>query len=82
VKEALKELEEIRSDFKLYTPLEVVWDIDDLEKNPPWRDNISEDITDLYNYFITSDGDHLIELLYNALKKAENLNLDISIEAL
>lgn len=34
----------------------VIWDIDDMTKMPPWGKNISKDITDLSNYFVTSDG--------------------------
>ena len=65
------ELNIIAREFSHLSPSLVVWDIDNLEKNPPWDDEISEDITDLSNYFVTSDGKNLIlELLHfiNMLK--------------
>ena len=52
-------------------PKDVVWDIDDLSKQPPWKDNISGDITDLSDYFVTSGGEDFITLFFPALKKVE-----------
>lgn len=49
---ALKEVLDIRERLKLFPPQKVVWDIEDLQKQPPWLDEISDDITDLSNYFI------------------------------
>ena len=60
LKNAKEELEIIKSELKIIPVSEVIWDIDDLSKPIPWGDNISPDITDLSNYFITSDGDDLI----------------------
>jgi hypothetical protein len=82
VSAAIKELEEIRERLKEYKPSEVIWDIDELEKKPPWGENISQEINDLSNYFITSEGEDLINLLLNALKKAKSLNLGIEIESI
>lgn len=55
---------------------------DDLSKQPPWKDNISGDITDLSNYFVTSDGDDFITLFFHALQKAEELKEPLKIETL
>jgi 2,3-bisphosphoglycerate-dependent phosphoglycerate mutase len=57
----------------------IVWDFDDLSKSPPWGDNISEDVTDLSNYFGTSDGEDLFDILLHALKSShsEKTNLEI-----
>ena len=82
VKECLAELENIRNELKKYLPDKVVWDIDDLSKRPPWGDNISADITDLSNYFVTNEGEDFIEVLKEALEKALELNEKLLIEAM
>ena len=82
VKECLAELEIIRTELKKFLPDKVVWDIDDLSKRPPWGDNISADITDLSNYFVTNDGEDFIEVLKEALEKAIELNEKLLIEAM
>ncbi|MFC7394272.1 immunity 70 family protein [Scopulibacillus cellulosilyticus] len=79
---AIKELDEIKDKLKNYSPSQVVWDIDNLSKNPPWGDNISNDITNLSNYFVTSEGEDLISLLRTALEKGLKTNSDVYIESL
>jgi hypothetical protein len=64
---ALSDLHTIRQQLARYSPSQVVWNIDDLEAKPPWGDSISSDITDLSNYFITSDGNNLFQVLINAV---------------
>lgn len=82
VSDALAEVREIQLKLKEYEPDKVVWDIEDLSVQPPWGSDISEDITDLSNYFVTSDGEDLITLLLHALEKAKELNLPIEIESI
>jgi hypothetical protein len=43
---AIKEIDEIEENLKNYSPSQVIWDIEDLSKTPPWGDNISGEITD------------------------------------
>ena len=81
-KECLAELEIIRNELKKYLPDKVVWDIDDLSKRPPWGDNISADITDLSNYFVTNEGEDFIEVLKEALEKTLELKEKLLIEAM
>ncbi|UNU43586.1 hypothetical protein EAO27_13310 [Sphingopyxis sp. YF1] len=64
---ALSELAQISSELAAFPPSAVVWDIDDRTKQPPWGDNISEDITNLANYFVTSTGRDLIVTVTEAL---------------
>jgi len=66
--ELIHQLEEIRKKLKAYSPNEVIWDIEDITKQPPWGNNISPSITDLSNYFVTSDGRDLINQMIEALK--------------
>ena len=70
------------SELKKLSVSKVIWDIDDLAKPMPWGNNISSDITDLSNYFITSDGEDLITILAHAIEKAIELGSDISIESI
>ncbi|RYI28803.1 hypothetical protein EVU96_12785 [Bacillus infantis] len=79
---AKKELESIKKNLQKYGPSQVIWDIEDLSKRPPWGVNISNDITNLSNYFITSEGKDLIELLMNALEKGQKTNSDVYIESI
>lgn len=54
---AIGELAVISAELRDLSPDHVIWDIEDLSKQPPWGNDISEDITDLSNYFVTSDGE-------------------------
>lgn len=78
----MKKLEEICSLLQLISPEKVVWDIEDLSKQPPWGANISEEITDLSNYFATSSGENLIILLKHALDKSKELKVSLKIDTL
>jgi len=79
---AIEELKEIQSELQKYSVNNVVWDIEDLTKQPPWGKDISKDITDLSNYFVTSDGEDFITIFSHALEKARKLQSDIIIESL
>lgn len=76
---AKDELIKIRAGLKKFNPSKIVWDKTDLNKRPPWGDNISKDITDLSNYFVTSDGKDLFDVLFEAIDNAieEKSNLTI-----
>jgi len=79
---AKDEIEIIKNKLKEIPISKVVWDIDDLSKPMPWGNNISSDITDLSNYFVTSDGEDLITIIVHAIDKAIELQADISIESM
>ena len=78
---AIVELKKIQLELQAFSPDKVVWDIDDLSKQPPWGKNISNDITNLSNYFVTSDGEDFITIFFNALEKAKKLQMDLTIES-
>ena len=46
------------------------------------EDNISKDITDLSNYFVTSDGEDFLTVFKHALEDSQESDLPIEIEAL
>lgn len=79
---AIKELDAIARNLKKFSYDNVIWDIEDLTKQPPWGKDISSDITDLSNYFVTSDGEDLITVLRNALEKGKELNADVRIDSI
>lgn len=78
--ETLKEIFLIREKFKSFSPQNIIWDIEDLSRQPPWGDRISKDITDLSNYFITCDGKDLFEEIIKALHESKAEEQDIIIE--
>lgn len=82
INDAINELVEIKKGLEKLPPQEVVWDIENLELMPPWGNDISSEITNLSNYFVTSEGEDLITLLNNALNKAKNLNEDICVDTM
>lgn len=66
--QALVELAEVRHSLSQLSPQKVIWDLEDRSKRPPWGSEISTDITDLSNYFVTSTGRDLISVIQEALE--------------
>jgi len=66
--QALQELNQISTELSQLTPDKIVWDFEDPKARPPWGDNISDDITDLSNYFVTSTGRDLIDTIRQCLE--------------
>ena len=79
---AISELKQIKEGLKRFSSEQVVWDIEDLSKQPPWGNKISPDITDLSSYFVTSDGEDFIGVLERALKTAAEEGDALKIESL
>lgn len=82
VKYARRELEEIQSRLAEFPPSDIVWSFEDLSQRPPWGDNISEDITNLANYFVTSGGNDLITVMFEVFNEAEEYRKNIKIISL
>lgn len=82
IEAALEELKDIKERLKEYSPSQVIWDIEDINKRPPWGDNISDEITDLSNYFVTSDGEDFINLLKSALEKGLKTKSEVLIDSI
>ena len=82
IDKALEELSIIKKELKAFSPEKVVWDIEDLSKQPPWGNDISKDITDLSNYFVTSDGKDFLTVFSHALEKAKEINDKIEIKSM
>lgn len=76
---AIKELESIKQGLAMLSPDKMIWDIENLSAQPPWGTNISSDITNLSNYFVTSDGEDFITIFNHALEKANELNYGLKL---
>lgn len=76
---AQKELDTIAAELAAFAPDKVVWDIEDLSAQPPWGTRISDRITSLANYYVTSDGQDFIGRLHEALDTARQLERDLLI---
>lgn len=76
---AITELETIRDELKKLPPSAVIWDYENMDKKPPWGDNISSSITDMGNYYVTNDGKDMIEQFFLAFKDAEKEHVPITI---
>lgn len=77
---AKQELKQIKKELSFFLPDQVVWDIDDLSKQPPWKNHISHTNTSLENYFITCDGQDFIEVFQNTLDTAIEIKEDVLIQ--
>lgn len=82
VDKAREELKIIREELAEYSPDKVVWDIEDLDKQSPWGEDISPDITNLSNYFITCDGDDIFEEFFKALHESQVERQNVMLENL
>ena len=81
VPNAKVELNTIESELKKLPPDKVIWDMEDLGKQPPWGTKISNQITDLSNYFVTSDGRDFLTIFHKALDAAMEIEKDIIISS-
>jgi hypothetical protein len=70
-KGAIDELESIRKMLAVIAPDQVVWDHGDRSASPPWGANISPAITSLANYFVTSRGENIFQVLLKAFEEAD-----------
>lgn len=77
VPDARKELQVIQDRFKAISYKDVIWDIDNLNTKPPWGDEISESITSLSNYFVTSNGEDIFKVIFEAFDKAIEVKWDV-----
>jgi len=79
IDDVIVELKTIRVELAKYSPSSVIWDFDDRSKEPPW-DDISPDITSMENYFVTSTGRDLLNLLSETFEYAKKKGVGVTIE--
>jgi hypothetical protein len=76
---AANELAIVRKRLEKFPPNEVVWDFRNRKARPPWGDTISDQITSLSNYFVTSDGKDLMEVMFTVFDTADKTKKNIVI---
>ena len=76
------ELNHIKSELQHFDIGQVVWDIEDRSKQPPWGDNVADRITDLSNYFVTSDGKDLFDVFASATGACRRVKRNLAIKSL
>ncbi len=80
--DAKKEVYKIKEELKKFPPADVVWGFENQRIKPPWGDEVSSDINDLSNYFVTSDGDDLFTVLEKAMETSIEIEEDLQIKSL
>ncbi len=76
---AESELGAIREGLASFAPKDVVWDFENRVAKPPWGDAINPEIRSLADYFVTSDGKDLIDVLREASREAIRVKKDVEI---
>lgn len=66
---ALAEIRIIRNELAHLPPDRVIWSLENRTLQPPWSSNISKDINNLADYFVTAHGRDLIMLLIEVLEE-------------
>ena len=77
--DALRELDEIQRGLFALPADQVVWDAEDRTARPPWGDQIAPTITNLGNYWWTSDGRDLFAVLREALVTARDTGQPLTV---
>lgn len=78
--QAAKELNTARDLLSNLPPDNVVWDMAQPEKQPPWGSNIAASITSLGNYFVTANGEDLVFEILTLLQVAEKNNVGVAVK--
>lgn len=81
VKDGRLELENIRQELQYFPPSKVVWNFENLDENPPWGNDISPHIANLSNYFVTSEGDDLFEVMILAYNTSLQIKKDVIVKS-
>jgi 2,3-bisphosphoglycerate-dependent phosphoglycerate mutase len=64
---AVAELDQIREEMRKRPPSDLVWDAEDPSRQPPWGENVRNDVADLASAFVTHDGRGLFEIFDEAV---------------
>ena len=77
IESGIAELLSIQEELKKFQPQDIIWDFEDLSVTPPWGNHIASHIINLSQYFITSSGSDLFEVMLTcfrfALEKGQNV---------
>jgi len=81
VSTARREFAQAREALSGMPPSAVVWDVEDLSRRPPGGEAVDPAISNLSEYFLTNDGENLIEVIDKALAQAEREQATVTIRA-
>jgi hypothetical protein len=79
VKNALDELQEIKTKFSALKPEDIIWDAEDLTQKPPETFYV-QTATNLSECFITSGKKNLFNLLYEVLDFSSKRSISVKIQ--
>ena len=71
----------IRDKLSQINPNDAIYDMNDLSKEAPWKENMSKVVTSCGNMFTTSDGKDLLFEIVSILTYSYYHNVDVSIES-
>ncbi|HFI0687230.1 TPA: immunity 70 family protein [Streptococcus suis] len=78
----IAELLSIQEEFKKFLPQEIIWDFEDLSATPPWGNNIASHITNLSQYFVTSSGSDLFEVMLTSFRFAIDKGQNVIVKSI
>ena len=70
IESGIAELLSIQEELKKFPSHDIIWDFEDLSATPPWGNQIASHITNLSQYFITSSGSDLLEVMLTCFRFA------------
>jgi hypothetical protein len=79
IDEARRELARIRAGLSMLSPREVVWDYEHSEASPPWGVDVAPTVSNLAEYYWTSDGRNLLDVLEEAFRLSAERDEDVVI---
>jgi len=82
IEEFRKEIVSLRKDLEKLPPSAIVWDYENLDLSPPWGNIISSDIKNMSDYFVTSDGENLLDVLEKSIGASTEIEEDLCIKAI
>lgn len=79
VNSALSEMKDIKNGLALLHPDQVVWDIENLNQQPPWGSAIGGHVRSLENYYVTTSGRNLVDEIIDNLEALKEFGGDLEI---
>ena len=77
---AVAELDQIREELRKLPPSKLVWDAEEPSKQPPWGENVRDDVDDLASAFTTHDGRGLFEIFDEAVGYAARAGAPLHVQ--
>ncbi|MFQ3580383.1 MAG: Imm70 family immunity protein [Chloracidobacterium sp.] len=77
--QALSELDAIQLGLEVLPPTDIVWDYDDLSRQPPWADGVLETLSCAAECFFTPSEEHLFTVLRQAFTRSAEVRHDVRI---